>query len=185
MWCTKFAEGKGRDNTGVVRRRQYRETARVARRSAGENQDRFSRNAVLTWQLVDACPLPRGTSIQRNRCPQSPAQRVYIVKFREFDSIDEVEKLRGAEIRIPKDALHELGEHEYYFHEIIGCDVFTTDGAHVGTVKEILQPGANDVWVVKRQGSQKDLYLPYIADVVKQVFPEQKRIVIEWMEGLE
>lgn len=141
---------------------------------------RFSPGSSLTL-VHSRAELPSSVTVAHSRRHRG----VYIVKFREFDSIVEVEKLRGAEIRIPKDALHELGEHEYYFHEIIGCDVFTTDGAHVGTVKEILQPGANDVWVVKRQGSQKDLYLPYIADVVKQVFPEQKRIVIEWMEGLE
>lgn len=143
-------------------------------------EKRFSPGSSLTL-FHSRAELPSTVTVDYSRRHKG----VYIVKFREFDSIDEVEKLRGAEIRIPEDALHELGEHEYYFHEIIGCDVFTTDGAHVGTVKEILQPGANDVWVVKRKGGQEDLYLPYIADVVKQVFPEQKRIVIEWMEGLE
>lgn len=110
---------------------------------------------------------------------------IYVIKFRNFDSVEQVEPLRGAELAIPAEQAHELEEHAYYFHEIIGCDVFTTTGENIGTIKEILQPGANDVWVVKREQGQKDLYLPYIADVVKQVLPEQKRVTIEWMEGLE
>ncbi|WP_054949910.1 ribosome maturation factor RimM [Numidum massiliense] len=110
----------------------------------------------------------------------------YVVKFREFETVDEVEQLRGGEIKIAAAAAHALDEHEYYFYEIVGCEVVTTDGERVGTITDILQPGANDVWVVKRQGAKAgELYLPYIADVVKQVLPEQKKVVIEWMPGLE
>lgn len=114
-----------------------------------------------------------------------PHKNIYIVKFREFESIEQIEQLRGAELRVSTEDVHELEEHAYYFHEIIGCEVYTTAGERIGTVKEILQPGANDVWVVQRTAGEKDLYLPYIADVVKRVSPEEKRVVIEWLEGLE
>ena len=55
--------------------------------------------------------------------------------------------------------------------------------ALLGKVKEILSPGANDVWVVQRT-KQKNLLVPYIEQVVKQIDIESKRIVIEPMEGL-
>lgn len=107
------------------------------------------------------------------------------MKFHELNSIEQVDALRGAEIKIPLQETHPLEEHEYYFHEIIGCEVVTTDGVTVGTVKDILQTGANDVWVIARGNGQKDLLLPYIDDVVKHVSTTHKQIIIEWMDGLE
>lgn len=141
---------------------------------------RFAIGSVLTL-FHDKLNTPLRVTVEQSR----PHKGVYVVKFREFHSIEQVEPLRGAEIKISAEEAHELEEHTYYFHEIIGCEVFATDGERVGVIKEILQPGANDVWVVKRDAGKKDLYLPYIPDVIKQVFPEQKRVVFEWMEGLE
>src|SRR5699024_1401840 len=105
---------------------------------------------------------------------------IYIIKFQELNAIEEVEPLRGAELKIPTKQAHELEKDAYYFYEIIGCEVVTTAGERIGTVKEILQPGANDVWVVERDQTGKELYLPYIPDVVKCVFPAEKRVLIEW-----
>lgn len=114
-----------------------------------------------------------------------PHKGVYIVKFHELNSIEQVDQLRGAEIKIPIQETYPLEEDEYYFHDIIGCEVVTTEGVTVGTVKDILQTGANDVWVVARDNGEKDLLLPYIDDVIKRVSTTEKQIVIEWMDGLE
>lgn len=143
-------------------------------------EKRFAPNSSLSLSHPDF-NTPLAITVEYSR----PHKGVYIVKFREFDSIEQIEKLRGAEIRVATRETHELEENAYYFYEIIGCDVFTVRGEHIGVITEIWQPGANDVWVVKRDHSAKDLYLPYIDDVVKQVLPEQKRVVIEWMDGLE
>ena len=61
-----------------------------------------------------------------------------------------------------------MEEDEYYFHEIIGCIVDTTKGEEIGEVKEILTPGANDVWVIKEK-VEKNILIPYIDDVVKEI----------------
>ncbi|MCA9746631.1 MAG: PRC-barrel domain-containing protein, partial [Lactococcus sp.] len=68
-------------------------------------------------------------------------------------------------------------------HEIIGLDVYENDQL-IGQVSEILQPGANDVWVVKRKG-KRDLLLPYIPPVVLNVDLQAKRVDVEIMEGLD
>jgi 16S rRNA processing protein RimM len=107
-----------------------------------------------------------------------------IVTFKGFTSINDVEKFKGGILKVSDEQLIELPADEYYYHEIIGCHVKTTDGEELGEVKEILSPGANDVWVVKRKG-KKDLLLPYIEDVVKSVDIENKEIVVELLEGLE
>ncbi|MGL4248869.1 MAG: PRC-barrel domain-containing protein, partial [Lactococcus garvieae] len=66
---------------------------------------------------------------------------------------------------------------------IIGLDVYENDQL-IGQVSEILQPGANDVWVVKRKG-KRDLLLPYIPPVVLNVDLQAKRVDVEIMEGLD
>ncbi|RAK23347.1 16S rRNA processing protein RimM [Anoxybacillus vitaminiphilus] len=106
-----------------------------------------------------------------------------LLSFEGYDNINLVEKFKGAMIKIPESQLGELEEGEYYFHEIIGCTVVTEQGETVGTVKEILTPGANDVWVVKGKGG-KEILIPYISDVVKHVDVKEKLITIHPMEGL-
>ena len=59
----------------------------------------------------------------------------------------------------------------------------TDEGEELGEIKEILSPGANDVWVVKGK-AKKDILLPYIDDVVKEVNLEEGRVVVSIMEGL-
>ncbi|WP_096269910.1 ribosome maturation factor RimM [Paucisalibacillus globulus] len=106
-----------------------------------------------------------------------------LVHFKGLDNINDVEHFKGSSLKIPESQLSELGENEYYYHEIIGCEVFTGEGESLGFVKEILSPGANDVWVVK-PSKGKDILIPYIEDVVIDINVEGKRIVIEPMEGL-
>jgi|SRR5690606_13291181 len=110
-----------------------------------------------------------------------------LISFEEFDSIDEVEKLKGGYLKIAEEQLtrnEELDEHEYYYHEIIGCKVYSEEGEFIGTVTEILSPGANDVWVVQSDDDNKTHYIPYIEPVVKKVDVDKKEITIHVMEGL-
>jgi len=106
-----------------------------------------------------------------------------LLTFEGYDNINLVKPFKGAIIKIPETQLQPLNEGEYYFHEIIGCTVVTEDGEPIGEIKEILTPGANDVWVVKRKKGG-DVLIPYIDDVVKQVDVENKTITIHVMEGL-
>ncbi|WP_085992411.1 ribosome maturation factor RimM [Oceanobacillus senegalensis] len=106
-----------------------------------------------------------------------------LLHFEGYNNINDVEHFKGLYLTITEDQLTELEEHEYYYHEIIGCEVYTTENQNLGIVKEILTPGANDVWVVKRH-NEKDLLVPYIEDVVKSVNIEEQKIIIEPMEGL-
>lgn len=109
----------------------------------------------------------------------------YIIKFEEFNNINEVEKLKNAWLAITEDQQHDLDEFEFYHHEIIGLKVYTLDGDYLGNVKEILALGSNDVWVIKRSEANKpDALIPYISDVVKEVNLEDGKVVIELMEGL-
>lgn len=110
-------------------------------------------------------------------------KNLYIVKFRQFDNINQVEQYKGWSLKVTSDKKAKLAKDEFYFHDIIGCEVVTDDGEKVGTITEILRPGANDVWVVSRE-KRKPAYLPYIEDVVVSVDVAAKKVTIRMMEGL-
>ena len=110
-------------------------------------------------------------------------KQFHLLQFKERQNLNEVEELKNAIIKVPEEELGELNEGEFYFHEIIGCEVFTEEGELIGKVKEILTPGANDVWVIGRKG-KKDALIPYIESVVKHIDVSEKKIEIELMEGL-
>lgn len=102
--------------------------------------------------------------------------------FEGYPFINDVEPFRDGILKISKDELGELEENAFYYHEIIGLEV--KEGDHVlGKIKEILSPGANDVWVIQRPG-KKDALIPYIESVVKKVDIKQGEVIVEIPEGL-
>ncbi|EHJ52587.1 ribosome maturation factor RimM [Streptococcus macacae] len=106
-----------------------------------------------------------------------------IIRFKGLDHINAVEKYRDFTLKVAEENLTELAEGEFYYHEIIGLDVYENDEL-IGHVKEILQPGANDVWVVKRKG-KRDLLLPYIPSAVLNVDVANNRVDVAVLEGLD
>ncbi|KXT78892.1 ribosome maturation factor RimM [Streptococcus sp. DD13] len=106
-----------------------------------------------------------------------------IVKFKNLYHINDVEKFKGFSLKVAEEDLSELEDGDFYYHEIIGLDVFEGQEL-IGQIKEILQPGANDVWVVERKG-KKDLLLPYIPPVVLEVDVKNHRVNVELLEGLD
>ncbi|GAE24226.1 16S rRNA processing protein RimM [Halalkalibacter wakoensis JCM 9140] len=107
-----------------------------------------------------------------------------LLQLEGYHSINDVEPFKGSTLYVSEEYLEELEENEFYYHEIIGCTVVTEAEENLGKVKEIFETGANDVWVVQRAGGGKDLLLPYIEDVVKEIDIENKVIRIHLLEGL-
>ena len=62
-------------------------------------------------------------------------------------------KYKGYSLKVAEEDLNDLDDGEFYYHEIIGLEVYEGENL-IGIIKEILQPGANDVWVVKRKGKR-------------------------------
>lgn len=108
---------------------------------------------------------------------------MYIVKLAGLDDINEVQSLKGSLLKVRKEHLQKLSEDEYYYYEIIGCTVITDEGVTLGTIGEILSPGANDVWVVERKEG-KPILLPVIDDVILSVDVAAKQVKVHLMEGL-
>lgn len=121
-------------------------------------------------------PLPMKIATRR------PHKGFEILSFQGYDNINDVEKYKGGELKIPEDQLMELEEDEFYIHQLVGCQVFTDEGEDLGTIVDVLQPGANDVWVVK--GKRGEILLPFIDDCIKEVDVANKRVICHLMEGL-
>lgn len=106
-----------------------------------------------------------------------------LLSFEGYPNINDVEAFRDGILKISEKQMGELDEHEYYYHEIIGLTVIDEDDKEIGKITEILSPGANDVWVVKRKG-KKDALIPYIESVVKDIDLTEGVVHVEIPEGL-
>ena len=140
-------------------------------------EERFKKGSKLL--------ITRGNQLIREVVVQSYRnhKNFLLVKFEGIDSVEEAEKLKNLQIKIDSDEVVELEENEFYFHQIIGCEVFDENDKNLGEIIDILTPGANDVWVIKGENG-KEILIPYIEDVVKKIDITSKKVNIEVMEGL-
>ncbi|WP_429970939.1 ribosome maturation factor RimM [Fructilactobacillus sp. Tb1] len=109
-----------------------------------------------------------------------------LLHFKGLDSINDVEYLKPSILRIDTEQQEslKLAPDTYFYHQIIGLDVFKEDGEKVGTIKDIMDLGPNDVWVVERD-NDNDLLLPKIDDVIKEVDLDNHKVIVDVLEGLE
>jgi 16S rRNA processing protein RimM len=134
-------------------------------------------------ELLLVSPEDEGKTMAVTVMQARPQKTVYIVKFKEFYDINQVEPYKGWSVKVSSEKRAKLAAGEFYFHDILGSTVVTEEGETIGVVTDILRPGANDVWVVKR-AKGNPAYIPYIADVVLAVDVDAKTITIRVMEGL-
>jgi 16S rRNA processing protein RimM len=104
------------------------------------------------------------------------------LKLREVDTCDRAEELRGQTVLIDEVNLPPTARGEFYDYQAIGCEIVTTDGVSLGTVEEIFGNGANDILVVR--GNGRELLVPVIADVIKQLDFDAHRITVAAVPGL-
>lgn len=112
-----------------------------------------------------------------------PFKGTWLVKFKGFDNINDVLSFKNHELLVSEADQQELPKGRYYYHQIIGLTVVTTEGRKLGKITEII-PGANDVWTVKKENG-KEILLPVIKQVIKKVDLETGIVTVELMEGLE
>ncbi len=106
-----------------------------------------------------------------------------ILSFKEFDRIEDVERLRGKSLLIPRDQAVPLEEGEFFIPDLLGLSVTEEDGTPVGTLTDVLQTGANDVYVVQTPAG-KEILLPAIKDCIKETNPQEGYMKVYLMPGL-
>jgi 16S rRNA processing protein RimM len=111
-------------------------------------------------------------------------KKFVIVKFKQFNNINEVEKFRGCELTIDRKDAIKLEKGEYYCADLIGLTIVDEEGTELGTLTEILQTGANDVYEMTKKDSEEKIYIPAIKDCVREIDIEAGKITIHVMPGL-
>ncbi len=110
-------------------------------------------------------------------------KNMVMLKLAGIDTVEEAEKYRNLYIKILRDQEEELEEGSYYVVDILGCKVNTDANQELGKIVDVFQTGSNDVYVVKdEQGKQ--ILLPAIKQVIKNVDIKNKIITVHLLEGL-
>ena len=110
-------------------------------------------------------------------------KNMVILKFKGYDSINDVERYRGRDLWITREQAVPLGEDENFVADLIGLAVVTDGGETLGTMKDVMFTGANDVYVVER-GNGKELLLPAIKDCILDVDLENGVMTVHVLDGL-
>jgi 16S rRNA processing protein RimM len=111
-----------------------------------------------------------------------PVKSALILKLEELASLDEAEKYRGAEILVRKDALPPREDDEYFWFELMGLDVFSEKGEHLGPIVNIISTGGHDTYVVK--GEKGEVLIPGTHETVREIDLERRKMIISPAEGL-
>ncbi len=106
-----------------------------------------------------------------------------ILKFKEFNSINDVEAYKGKSLLVDRINAVRLKKDEYFIADLIGLDVVTDEGEAFGILKDVMQTGANDVYIVERINGDEVL-LPAIKECVKEIDVENGKITVRIMDGL-
>lgn len=109
-------------------------------------------------------------------------KNLVIVKFKGIDNINDIEKYKGHDLYVTRENAVPLEEGEYYLADIIDATVVTEEGQMFGQLKDVLETGANLVFVVDHEG--KEVLLPVIPDCVKEVNVTDGIVKVHIMEGL-
>ena len=106
-----------------------------------------------------------------------------LMKLKGVDNPEEAELLRNYYLKVKRQDEPKLDEGTYYIVDLLGLDVYSDDGKLLGKLDDIFNTGSNDIYVVKDELG-KQLLLPAISDVVKDINLEEKRIVVHILNGL-
>lgn len=143
----------------------------------------------LKVRVITDCPerFSPSSKVYINRQPMTIKSAVWqkdrvIIQLNGIDSFEDAQRLQGGLIDIHHNQLKPLPEGQYYHFQLIGLEVWTAKGELLGNISQILATSSNDVYVVK--GSEDDILIPAVDDVVKSIDLEQGRVVIEDIEGL-
>ena len=106
-----------------------------------------------------------------------------ILKFKGIDNINDIEKYRGKSLMIDREDAVDLDEDEYFIADMIGMKVYTEDGSEFGTLKDVMETGANDVYIIDSL-EHGEVLIPAIRECILDVDMDEERMMIHLMEGL-
>jgi 16S rRNA processing protein RimM len=106
-----------------------------------------------------------------------------ILKLKNIENIEEAKMIVGSFLEVERKNAVKLPKDTYFIFEVIGLKVYTENDIFLGKVENVISTGSNDVYIVKGE-NKKELFIPAIREVVKNVNLEKKRITIKMVDGL-
>lgn len=110
-------------------------------------------------------------------------KNLVILKFKGVDNINDIEKYKGRDLWIPRKEGQELEEDEYYIADLLGMSVVLENGQEFGTLKDVMETGANDVYIID-SAEHGEVLLPAIKECILDVDLEKNVMTIHLMKGL-
>lgn len=105
-----------------------------------------------------------------------------IVKLRDYNNINDVLQFKSKYVRITSDMLVKLPDDSYFIFDLIDITVYTKDGKELGKIKEVLQSGGNDVYVIK--DNKREILIPAVKEIIIEVNIPDKKMIIDPIEGM-
>ena len=110
-------------------------------------------------------------------------KNLVILKFKGIDNINDIEKYKGHDLWIPREEGQELDEDEYYIADLLGLRVILDDGTEFGTLKNVMETGANDVYIIDTN-AHGEVLVPAIRECIQDIDLEKNIMTIHLMKGL-
>lgn len=140
--------------------------------------ERFEQGKSLTVNV------PGGPSRKLQIEKSFPHKKFIIIQFREITDMNGAEKLKGAVIQVGQEEIRPLPVGSYYIFQILGLDVYDSQDSYLGKVKDVLETGSNDVYIVEKGAGERPLLIPALKSVVLSVDLERQRITVSLPDGL-
>ncbi len=110
-------------------------------------------------------------------------ENMVILKSKDIENIEEAKMIVGSFLEVERKNVVKLPKDTYFIFEIIGLEVYDENDIFLGKIENVISTGSNDVYIVKGE-NKKELFIPAIREVVKNVNLEKKRITINMVDGL-
>ena len=111
------------------------------------------------------------------------ADNMVTVKMKDYDTVESVQKFVSKFIYVDRENSYELDDDEMFIVDMIGMDVRTEDGKHIGKLADVLQYTANDVYVVKSDEG-KEYLIPATYEIVPEINQEENYMIVNPIPGL-
>ena len=110
-------------------------------------------------------------------------KNMVILKFKGLDHINDVELYRQKDLYVTREQAVPLAENEYFIADLIDLQAVSDEGEELGVIVDVIQTGANDIYVIRKKG-MSDLLIPAIKDCIKKIDLENERMEIHLLPGL-
>ena len=110
-------------------------------------------------------------------------KNMVLIKFEGIENPEQADLLRNSYLMVDRETEEPLEVGRYYIVDMIGLDVFTDDNEYLGKLEDIYNTGSNDIYVVKNELG-KQVLLPAIEDVIKNIDMDNKKVIVHLIPGL-